>query len=178
MHPHDLLTVCAALATHLDEDTPQESDWHRRLARALFQHLNLLDLPQARAVASAENGAELRQALGDRDVRPLAPGFELTNAWRYRHQLLALPLLPLLEGHPFWFTFPRKLPAVLRPMAEHVSDGLLTPALAAERLVSELDRVIIAFWGCPVEQLDSSVTAAALEAQGLDLPQPPRDEDF
>ncbi|NOK19002.1 hypothetical protein [Corallococcus carmarthensis] len=83
LHPHDLVTVCAALATHLDEGTPQEADWHQRLADALFQHFGLSDLPQAHAAASVASGTELRQALGDRDVRPLATGFELANAWGF-----------------------------------------------------------------------------------------------
>ncbi|RKH42595.1 hypothetical protein D7Y23_30935 [Corallococcus sp. AB050B] len=180
MYPHDLVTVCAALATHLDDGRPEQAGWYRRLAQALFKHFGLSDLSQARAVASAARGSELRQELGDRDVRPLAAGFELANAWRYRKQLLAHPLPSgVVEGHPFWFTFPSKLPAAVRPLAERVSDGLLAHAHAAESLVSQLDRIIVSLWGCPFEQLDSAVTAAALEAQGLTLPPPPpRDEDF
>ncbi|MFP2895368.1 hypothetical protein [Corallococcus sp. 4LFB] len=179
LNPHDLVTVCTALATHLDEGTPEAADWHRRLAQALFEHFGLSGLPQAHAASMAESGSELRHNLGDHEVRPLAAGFELANAWRYRKQLLALALpVGLLEGHPFWFTFPRRLPEALRPIAESVSDRLLRHAHAAEDLVSELDRVIVAMWGCPVELLDSSVMAETLVAQGLTLPPPPpRDDD-
>ena len=180
LYPHDLVTVCVALASHLDDGTPEQADWFRRLAQALFNHFGLSELSQARAVVAATSGSDLRQELGDREVRPLAAGFELANAWRYRKQLLAHPLPSgVLEGHPFWFTFPSKLPAAVRPMAERVSDGLLAHAHAAESLVSQLDRVIVALWGCPVEQLDSAVTAGMLTEQGLKLPAPPpRDDDW
>jgi hypothetical protein len=99
----------------------------------------------------------------------------LANAWRYRGQLLALPTpgKGLLEGHPFWLSLGnRRGPEAIRPLADSVSDRLLTHALAAERIVADIDRVIVSLWGCPFDGLEAQVRVDELAAAGLHVPGP------
>jgi hypothetical protein len=177
LRPRDLVTISEALAGYLQRGHETQTHWHRCLGLALFERFGLGELPRNRAFAEATSGPELMRALGAIEA---AWGDPVANAWRYRHQLLALPAPSSghLEGHPFWLSFPSRIPEPLRPLAESVSDDLLAHALAAEKLVWELDRVLVALWGCPVERLDSTVTVAELVATGLRVPTPPPPEPW
>jgi len=175
LRPRDLVTVVAALAGYLRRAEAKAVQRHRALALALFTCFGLEALPQREQVEQATDGEALLVALGAEE----RPGDPLAHAWKYRRQLLAMPTPSAghLEGHPYWLSFPSRLPDLIRPLAERVSDRMLAHARAAADIVRELDRVIVSLWGCPLERLDDTVTLAALTAQGIDF-SPPRSNHF
>lgn len=96
----------------------------------------------------------------------------LGRAWMLRSRLLSLPELGegVLEGHPFVLAFGRSsIPEPLRPMAEQLANALLEHARAAHPIAAQIDRSIVALWGCPLERLDAQVTVGELEAAGLKI---------
>ncbi|MCP3098920.1 hypothetical protein LZ198_08530 [Myxococcus sp. K15C18031901] len=174
LRPWDLVTVVAALAGHLRRAEAKAAQRHRALALALFACFGMDGLSQREQVERATDGEALLVALGAEDK----VGDPLAHAWKYRRQLLAMPNpRGHLEGHPYWLSFPSRLPDLVRPMAERVSDRMLAHAQAAAEIVRDLDRVIVSLWGCPPERLDDAVTLARLASQGIDF-EPPRSNHF
>lgn len=172
LSPADLVTIASDLARFMDWERDDLAGWYRPLALALFEQLELLHLPQLKAVASAKSGSELRKALGVVEEPDWNDG--LGRAWVLRERLLALPGFGAgtIEGHPFLLAHGRdSLPVPVRPLARGVSDALLEHAKQALDLARELDRVIVALWGCPVERLEQKVRVSQLEKAGLELQQ-------
>ncbi|WP_163992670.1 hypothetical protein [Pyxidicoccus caerfyrddinensis] len=171
LRPADLVTIGAGLAWCLEMKREDLSGWYRPLGLALFERLGLTGLPQYRAVAEETRGPELLRALG------VAEGFPnrsnaLGRAWMFRASLLAFPdhASGVLEGHPYQLAiFNRGIPEALKPLAEQTADALIAHCRAANELARELDRAIVALWGCPLEWLDAQVTVAELVAAGLAL---------
>ena len=95
-----------------------------------------------------------------------------------RRRLLALSnqAVGVLEVNPFMLAIPPEIPESIQPLAESISLQFASQTRAADKLAVEIDRTIVALWGCPVGRLDAQVKVSELLVAGLKLQQSgPRD---
>jgi hypothetical protein len=167
LEPADIVAVTSDLAYLLGWVRPDLTGWYRALALALFERFGLDHLPLRAAVADATKEGDILSAQAVVPNPDHLPA--LARVSRVREGLLALPFEEdPYEPQPFLLAkHGPKLGPPLESLERKLARRLRDHSEAAKALTRELDRLLIALWGCPPERLDDQVTVEQLIAAGL-----------